>query len=378
MVGKDVMEDKDYKAWLDESKSELDAYSASREEIDKLYGQAIADAEAAHAEDKQRLEKESFRKKNNAATDNMRAGRNLKQSLASRGLAFSGENAQTDVDLTLALQNRMGEIDSETLAQAQTLERKHGETVADLKRDRAQHRSEVSLTLAKLKAELAKAEQNKAQQDSDPSAGTASSAPVGVPGSLTENAASMLGQMQNKIKDVIKEQTITPSITPKELAKQLIKAAGGSGSISGFGQQQAMETLLETLNGTYLLDGDYRKQLMLNLQSMGYNPQYKTAYTEEIKTLKVDAVKTFDLYYDRYFDIYYYAGYSVNESDSMAYEMAQFLQLAYMYRHSYTKEMFEIAVREMGYGSKLKSFYEEIAKEPDSYVLGSEAKEPEA
>ena len=153
-----------------------------------------------------------------------------------------------------------------------------------------------------------------------------------------------------------------------------MKAAGGNGAISGYSQNQAMEALLSTLDGNYLLDGDYRKQLMLNLQSMGYNPEYKTAFAEEINALKESAVKAFDQYYDRYFDIYYYAGYSVNESDQMANEKALFLQLAFLYRNSYTVEMFETAVREMGYGSKLKGFYDEIAKEPDNYVLGAEVK----
>ena len=107
---------------------------------------------------------------------------------------------------------------------------------------------------------------------------------------------------------------------------------------------------------------------------MGYNPAYKTDFTREIKALQEESVSAFDMYYDRYFDIYYYAGYSVNESDSMASEKARFLQMVFLYRNSMTVEMFEAAVRDMGFGSKLNAFYDEIAKEPDNYVLGSEAK----
>ena len=367
------MEDKEYKDWLDESKAELDAYSASREEITKLYDKAIADAEAAHKAGKLELEQASVDRKNQAATDTMRTGRNLKQSLASRGLAFSGENAQTDVDLALTLQNRLGDIDSETLARSHALDQQHAETVTELKRDRAQHRSDVSLTLAKLKAQLAKTEKQQNTQD-EAAKDNVSHAPVGKPGSLAGNAAALLAHAREKIKETAKEHTVVPTIPAQDLAKQLVKAAGGSGAISGYSENQAMEALLETLNNTYLLDGEYRKELMLNLHSMGYNPEYKTAFAKEIEALRQEAVKAFDLYYDRYFDVYYYAGYSVNESDTMANETAQFLQLVYLYRHSHTVEMFETAVRDMGFGSKLSSFYKEIASEPDSYILGSEVK----
>ena len=363
------MEDKEYKDWLKEAKTELDAYSAQQEELSKLYQQAVSGAEEAHRAETRQLKEEAVRRKNQAATDAMRTSRNLKQGLASRGLAFSGENAQTDVDLTLALQNRLGEIDSETLAQTREKERLHAETVANLKQDQLRHRADTSLALSKLKAELAE----KAKDKEEPSAVKGETVPHAiVSNSLVGSAVGALGQVKDRVQSAVKENTVTPEISPKDLAKQLVKAAGGNGSISGYSQSQAMELLLETMNKNYLLDGDYRKQLILNLQSMGYDPDYRTAYAQEVKALSEDAVKAFDLYYDRYFDIYYYAGYTVNESDRMASEQARFLQLAYLYRHSYTVEMFELAVREMGYGSKLNGFYDEIAKDPDSYVLGSE------
>ena len=42
------MEDKEYKDWLEEAKTELDTYSAQQEELSELYRQAISGAEEAH------------------------------------------------------------------------------------------------------------------------------------------------------------------------------------------------------------------------------------------------------------------------------------------------------------------------------------------
>ncbi len=374
MVGKDVMEEKEYKNWMEEAKADLDAYSAEQEAISRLYEQAKSDAKAMFEAEKQQVEAEAIRQKNQAATDSMRAGRNLKQSLASRGLAFSGENAQTDVDLTLALQNRMGEIDSQAMAQKQQWEHKQAETLTDLEREHTKHRADTALKLSQMKAELAGQEKEQAEDGTSSSAVQKEIIPGLSSGSMAQRAAALLKYMKDVAMENAKKIAVTPSVSSRELAKQLVKAAGGNGAVSGYSQNMALEALLQNLESSYLLNGAYRDELMLNLYSMGYNPGFQSEFTQEVKNLQEQAVKEFDKYYDRYFDVYHYSGYSLNECDQMANEKAQFLQLVFLYRNSYTTEMFESAVRELGFGSKLNSFYDEIAKNPDNYVLGSEAK----
>ena len=56
------MEDKEYKDWLKEAKTELDAYSAQQEELSKLYQQAISGAEEAHRAETQQLKEEAVRR----------------------------------------------------------------------------------------------------------------------------------------------------------------------------------------------------------------------------------------------------------------------------------------------------------------------------
>ena len=107
------MKEKEYKTWLEEAKAALDAYSAEQTEIAKLYEQAKAEAETAHKAQKEQLAKDTKASKNQAVVDTMKTERDLDRTLASRGLAFSGENAQTSLDLALDLRGRLAELEDE-------------------------------------------------------------------------------------------------------------------------------------------------------------------------------------------------------------------------------------------------------------------------
>ncbi|MBQ3154140.1 MAG: hypothetical protein IJB88_02805, partial [Clostridia bacterium] len=101
------MAEKDYDTWLAGAKAALDGYSAEQKAIAALYEQAKQNAANAYDAKQKQLASQTVQSKNRAAIDTKRTERNIGQTLASRGLAFSGENAQTHLDLNLSLQNRL-------------------------------------------------------------------------------------------------------------------------------------------------------------------------------------------------------------------------------------------------------------------------------
>ena len=85
------MAEKDYDKWLAEAKAALDGYSAEQAAIEGLYERAKQNAAASYDAQQKQLERQTAQSKNQAATEIKKTERNIGQTLASRGLAFSGE-----------------------------------------------------------------------------------------------------------------------------------------------------------------------------------------------------------------------------------------------------------------------------------------------
>lgn len=367
------MKEKEYNTWLAEAKAALDGYSAAQQELAGLYQQAKANAEAEYRAQKQQLEKETKEHKNRAVVDTMKTERDLDRTLASRGLAFSGENAQTGLDLALDLRGRLAELEDNAVKTAADLDARRADTQNQLDLAYAREKSAAAEKLADMKLAFASAvKQEEEEEASDTPAEDAVPMPD-LTGKSFSQRVKLLAEHAKAVAEAKKQQQeeakYTPEISAKELAKQLVSAAGEDGIISGIDQQEAMEALLSRLTEAHTFSDGYLQELMLNLRSLGYRPDYRQDVEYGMEDLQKRSVEAFDEYYDRYYRLYRSAGYSPVESDEKAGDTALFMQFVYLYRNSRNKEMFENAMWDMGYRNELEGFYKEIERNPAAYGL---------
>ena len=377
------MKETEFNTWLEEAKTALDTFSAGQEELTRLYEEAKANAKAEYDAQKEQLKKDTQASKNQAVTDTMKTERDLDRTLASRGLAFSGENAQTGLDLTLDLRGRLAELDDNESRRAGELEAHHNDTQNQLSMTYNKQRTEGAEKMADLLMDMANASMKYSDSDAttEPQPETESAVtsenPYGIPmpdftGMSFSQRVKAMAEYTKKV-NAAKElaEKFTPVVSAKELAKQLVSVAGEGGVISTIAQQESLEKILGGLLEAHDLSDGYLEELMLNLRSLGYLPNYREDVSYGMEDLIKRSADARDDYYSRYYRIYRSAGYSPEESDAKAGETALFLQFVYLYRNSRTKEMFETAMGELGYRKELNSFYAEIAKKPDEYALGS-------
>lgn len=380
MEGKDDMKEKDYNTWLEEAKAALDAYSAGQTEMAKLYEQAKADAATAYKAQTEQLARETKASKNQAVVDTMKIERDLDRTLASRGLAFSGENAQTALDLTLDLRGRLADLEDDAADQQTELDARHRDTQNQLSMAYAKERAQGAEKLAEMQMAMAnaakKAEEQSHEEENKTEIGGGDSYGVPYPdltGMSFSKRVKAMAEYARKVQEA-KEAAgkLTPEISPKELAKQLVSAAGENGVIGSIAQQEALEGMLDRLTEAHDISDGYLEELLLNLRSLGYRSDYRQDVAYGMEDLQNRSAKAYADYYDRYYRVYRSTGYDAEESDKMAGEKALFLQFVYLYRNSRSKEMFETAMSGLGYRNELRDFYEQIGEEPGKYALGSD------
>ena len=119
------------------------------------------------------------------------------------------------------------------------------------------------------------------------------------------------------------------------------------------------------------LSNAYLRELMLNLRSLGYRPDYREDEAYGLEDLQNRSAEAYQSYYDRYYRLYRSAGYSAAESDELAGPKALFMQFVYLYANSKNREMFESAMKELGYRNEVEAFYKQIESDPNRYGLGS-------
>lgn len=373
------MKETEYNSWLEEAKTALDTFSAGQEELAKLYQQAMANAKTEHEAQKEQLAKDTVASKNQAVVDNAKTERDLDRTLASRGLAFSGENAQTGLDLALDLRSRLAELDDKEDRLSAELDGKHNDTQTKLAMEYAEKRSAGAEKLADMMLGMA-AVSPEAPSENGPATPETTPEPdnsYGIPmpdltGLSFSARVKAMAEYATKVQ-AAKElaEKFTPTVSAKELAKQLVSVAGENGIVGSIAQQETLETMLSKLLEAHDLSPTYLEELMLNLRSLGYRPDYREDVAYGMEDLQNRSVEARDGYYERYYRLYRSAGYEPEESDRLAAEQALFLQFVFLYRNSRSKEMFETAMSGLGYRKELDDFYWAISKDPDKYGLGS-------
>lgn len=365
------MAEKDYRDRIEETKAALEKYSEQAEALKKLYDQAIRNADAAYDEESRRLSEQRAKDRNEAATDALRTEKNLNQALASRGLSLSGENAQTKLDLTLGLQNRLADIDrSEREAQSE-LARDRAETRTKLETEQIRAGGENAERLAKLQAELAGLELDSAGGGGSGGGSGGGGSGSGTGGEEKKPAATdpiaVAQAFAEKVKESAKRAKdslyLTPEISAASLAKQMVNTVSSFGHIYGSRQQLSMSILLDRMQLENRLEPSYYKQLMLNLESLGYTGQTEPDQPEEetgTTDVENEAKAAYEKAYKRYYNIYRAADYGQAESDRMATDKAKVEELRYLYESTGDSDSFRRYVADLGLADWLPSFYETL------------------
>lgn len=392
-----------YEEAIARAKAALESYSAEAEELARLYENAKNNAKTAYETQKQQTAVNAEGSRRQADIDMQRTERNLDQRLAARGLAFSGENAQTRLDLLVAMRNQLAGIDGDERSQLAALDQALADRYTELDKAYAKDRADNAGKLASLNADLAAAEASKLAAEE--AAKAAASKGNGSKGegskgdgsaekpTADEKAASILkGPLQlggafrdaaknlmNKFQGLPVEQDgkggkdpVVPEVSARTLATQLVKAAGSSGKISGSRQQAALSSLLEALTDSVELDGDYYDELMLNLRSLGYRPDYAQTVDENVAKMQSASKEVYDTVYRRYYNIYRKVGHKEGDAARLAEQDARYRQIRYLYTHSLDADEFDYAADALQLGSYLNEFYDRLAKEKPKVKLGSD------
>ena len=391
-----------YEEAIARAKAALESYSAEAEELARLYENAKTNAKNAYEAQKEQTSAQAKESRRQADIDMQRTERNLDQRLASRGLAFSGENAQTRLDLLVALRNQLSGIDSDERNRLADLDQALADRTSELDMAYAANRADSAKQLAALNADLASAEANKAAADAAAKAAAkaaASKAPASKPEGdtatdeekakailkgplqLGENFKNMAKNLMNKFQGLPVEDpsenggkgTVVPEVSARNLANQLVKAAGSSGKISGSRQQAALSSLLDALLASVNLDSDYYDELMLNLRSLGYRPDYAQTVDENVAKLQNASRDVYETMYQRYYNLYRKVGMVEGDAVRRAQQDARYLQIRYLYAHSYDEDEFEYAADALQLTGYLNEFYDRLSKEKTKVELGSEA-----
>lgn len=143
------------------AKAALESYSAEAEELAKLYETARKNAQAQYEAQKRESASQASEQKRKAGIETQLAERNYDQRLASRGLALSGENAQTSLDLLVALRNQLAGIDSDLRSRNATLDTDLANKQHEIDLSYANQRASNAEKRANLASELASAEANR-------------------------------------------------------------------------------------------------------------------------------------------------------------------------------------------------------------------------
>lgn len=389
-----------YEAAIARAKAALESYSSEAEELARLYETAKANAQTAYEAQKEQTAAQAAESRRKAGVEMQRTERNLDQRLAARGLAFSGENAQTRLDLLVALRNQLAGIDSDERNQLAGLDQALADRQNELDMAYAGNRADIAKQYAALNADLASAEAGKAaaQEAAEASKAAAAAAAAASKGGNSSGKTDSPNALE-KAKEAVKapltfgsefqkltnelverflgksaagKQSYVPEVSARMLANQLVKAAGSNGRIAGSRQQASLASLLDALLESVNLDSAYYNELMLNLRSLGYRPDYAQKADQNASQLQSDSRGVYEQMYSRYFNLYRHAGEVEGDAAHRAEQEARYLQLRYLYTHSADEDEFDYVVGALGLNSYLNAFYTRLNKEDTKVKLGSE------
>lgn len=156
-----------YSDTIENLKAALNDYSEDEEALNTLYKKALANIINQQNAAKENIETQYRADRNQAYSDTMREERNTLNTLASRGLGFSGETAQTKLNSNVILGNRFGKLTSDKNANTTELELQFADKKNALAFDQAEKLNTYHDQRNKLYAEIADMELSKEQGEAE-------------------------------------------------------------------------------------------------------------------------------------------------------------------------------------------------------------------
>jgi len=300
-----------YNDAIESLKNALNGYSEEEDRIKELYAKAKSSISETYGADVAAAERERMKKRAEAEADAKRAERGSDLMLAQRGLAFSGEAAQTRLDSALALNRRLAAIDEQHSKSRNELAKAHGESLLKAEAEEAKRTAEAEEGKNRIKSEIAELELKRESEQARAARGT-SSAGAEAAGAKNE------------------EKGYRPPMTAKALAEQMISSVNSRGYLSKAWEMQKISEKLDNLKKGYEIDGDYLDDLIFTLRSYGYTEperQQKSA----LERLADEADEFYRSTYGFNYASYQLAGFPESAADSRAKEKAKEKLLEYVY-----------------------------------------------
>ncbi len=338
-----------YSDSIEALKAGLQQYSENEKKLTELYKQAIINAEAEYKSAVKQVNDQYKRDRNEAYADTVREERNLNNSLAARGLGFSGEAAQAKLNSNIILANRLGainrgKVDAETKLALDLSDKKNELSIdnAERLREVQKGRDSLNATIANI---LAEREDNAAKLKAEKEMLEAELKAKYNYSSGGKNAGASNGSNTSA------DGGYTPAMSAKELAKALISTASGGGSSvdSSHAQQYSINKYLLELTDKYGVSDDYLNDLIFVLRSYGYEDVGASKRRTDVITY--EAITYYYNEYDKYYDNYVKRGMSEGKAHSEAKKTAESAQLEFIYKNSRSTQEFKDCCNDIGINS---------------------------
>lgn len=298
---------------VEELKKALNGYSSDTEKLKSLYKTAVANAEKAYTESKNRLLAENTAARNTVYADTAREERNAMNMLASRGLGFSGEAAQEKLNSNILLSNRLGALDTKLADGISTLEQTANEQRYKLESELAANQAALNDKKAGLLFDIAKTESDREMKDKQLEAEKlmqdkelaserellqkkleaerlleearlandrkmqreelAAKYPNSSQGSQSNSSSStVIGSGSTNGSASLDEllKAFIPGTDPKDLAKLMVNNISKTGYIYGDEDEYLINRYLLDMTENYGIDKDYFNELVFMLKAYGY------------------------------------------------------------------------------------------------------------
>ncbi len=303
-----------YNDAIEQLKNALKSYSDEEDRIKELYAKAKGAINENYARDIAAAERERAEKRAEAEADAKRQIRNTDLTLAARGLAFSGEAAQTRLDSALGLNKRLAAIDAEHARAENELAKARLESETKADGEEAKRVSDAREGQNRIKSEIAQleikreAEQAKAAE--------------------RERAAAPAAAADTEVSPA--ENGYRPPVTARVLAEQIINSVNSRGYVTKSWEMKKIADKLDNLVKGYEIDKDYLDDLIFTLRAYGYTePKQETRSALQI--LADDAEAFYKSSYATTYAACQMAGFNEDYSTSHAKEKATAKLLEYVY-----------------------------------------------
>lgn len=152
---------------IEQLKNALNDYSPQEQELTNLYNTAISNAEKEAKAAKKEINQQYYYDRNQAYSDNTLGLRNTNQSLSARGLGFSGEAAQAQLNSNITLNARLGQLSRDKNKALRDKDFALEQTKSQLSMEKAAKLNEYIQHRNQLQAQIAQLELEKETADKD-------------------------------------------------------------------------------------------------------------------------------------------------------------------------------------------------------------------